>query len=72
MRAVCLCSSADDFMKERIYLEITFLVNGYSLMFVETYVQHFFNFFHVPHRRYIGLMQKYPPIFFLFYVSSFY
>ena len=49
MRAVCLCSSADDFMKERVYLEIIFLVNGYSLMFVETCVQYFFNFFHVPH-----------------------
>ena len=52
MRAVCLCSSVDDFIKERIYLEMTFLVNGYSLLFVESYVQHFFNFFRVPHMRY--------------------
>ena len=52
MRAVCLCSSAGNFIKEKNYLEMTFLVNSYSLLFVETCVQHFFNFFHVPHMRY--------------------
>ena len=53
MRAVCLCSSPDYFIKERIYLEITFLINGYSLMFVETYVQHFFHYFHAGNMRYM-------------------
>ena len=52
IRAVCLCSTPDDFIKERIYFEITFLVNGYSLMFVETYVQHFFHYFYATNLRY--------------------
>ncbi|CAF2061495.1 unnamed protein product [Rotaria magnacalcarata] len=42
----------EDFNLERIYLELTCLTNGYSLRFVETHVQHFFNFFHLHPLRY--------------------
>ncbi|CAF4946003.1 unnamed protein product, partial [Rotaria socialis] len=52
IRAVCYCSSVEDFNLERIYLELTCLTNGYSLRFVETHVQHFFNFFHLHPMRY--------------------
>ncbi|CAF4667764.1 unnamed protein product, partial [Rotaria magnacalcarata] len=37
IRAVCYCSSVEDFNLERIYLELTCLTNGYSLRFVETH-----------------------------------
>ncbi|CAF5222102.1 unnamed protein product, partial [Rotaria magnacalcarata] len=52
IRAVCYYSSVEDFNLERIYLELTCLTNGYSLRFVETHVQHFFNFFHLHSMRY--------------------
>ncbi|CAF2186794.1 unnamed protein product [Rotaria magnacalcarata] len=52
IRAVCYCSSVKDFNLERIYLELTSLINSYSLRFVETHVQHFFNFFHLHPMRY--------------------
>lgn len=42
-RAVCYCSSVDDFYRERVYLEMTCLVNGYSLLFIESYVSAFFD-----------------------------
>ncbi|CAF4074888.1 unnamed protein product [Rotaria magnacalcarata] len=42
----------EDFNLERIFLELTCLTNGYSLRFVETHVQHFFNFFHLHPMRY--------------------
>ncbi|CAF2793105.1 unnamed protein product [Rotaria sp. Silwood2] len=45
IRAVCYCTSVDDFQQERIYLEITYLINGYSLLFLETHVKRFFNYF---------------------------
>ena len=52
IRAVCYCSSVEDFNQERVYLELTFLTNGYSLVFVETHIQHFFNYFHAHAMRY--------------------
>ena len=52
IRAVCYCSSVEDFNQERIYLELTYLANGYSLLFVETHVQHFLNHFHAEDIRY--------------------
>ncbi|CAF4567441.1 unnamed protein product [Rotaria sp. Silwood2] len=52
IRAVCYCSTVDDFQLERIYLELTYLINGYSLLFVETHVKHFFNYFHTQSMRY--------------------
>ena len=52
IQAVCGCSSINDFQEERLYLELTCLVNGYSLLFVETHVQHFFNYFQVSAMRY--------------------
>ncbi|CAF5072878.1 unnamed protein product, partial [Rotaria magnacalcarata] len=52
IRAVCYCSSVEDFNLERICLELTCLTNGYPLRFVETHVQHFFNFFHLHSMRY--------------------
>ncbi|CAF4651033.1 unnamed protein product [Rotaria socialis] len=50
--AVCYCSAVEDFNLEHIYLELTCLANGYSLRFVETHVQHFFNCFHLHPMRY--------------------
>ena len=52
IRAACYCSSVEDFQQERIYLELTFLVNGYSFLFVESHVQHFFDYFEASSRRY--------------------
>ncbi|CAF4142130.1 unnamed protein product, partial [Rotaria sordida] len=46
IRAVCYCSSVEDFNQERIYLELTSLTNGYSLLFVEAHVQYFCDYFH--------------------------
>lgn len=58
-RAICYCSSVDDFYQERLYLEMTCLVNGYSLLFVETQVDHFFQHFHGGEMRYCLNEQKY-------------
>ena len=52
IRAVCCSSSVDDFQQERIYLELTFLTSGYSLLFVESHAQHFFGYFHAEAMRY--------------------
>lgn len=52
IRAVCCSTFVREFHEERIYLEVTFLANGYSLQFVETHIQHFFNYFHTPNMRY--------------------
>ncbi|CAF1285263.1 unnamed protein product [Rotaria sp. Silwood1] len=45
IRAVYYCTSVDDFQQERVYLELTYLINGYSVLFVETHVKFFFNHF---------------------------
>ena len=52
IQAVYCCSSVDDFQQERIHLELTFLTNGYSLLFVENHVHHFFSYFHADAMRY--------------------
>ncbi|CAF3822543.1 unnamed protein product [Rotaria sordida] len=52
IQAACVCSAVDDFNEERIYLELTCLVNGYSLRFVERHVQHFFDYFNANSMRY--------------------
>ncbi|CAF4233638.1 unnamed protein product [Rotaria sordida] len=39
------CSSFEDFEEERLYLELTFLVNGYSLDFIEYHLRQFFSRF---------------------------
>ncbi|CAF1385303.1 unnamed protein product [Adineta steineri] len=59
IRAVGCCSSVHDFNQERIYLELTYLVNGYSLLFIECHIQHFFNYFHAESMRYILDQAKY-------------
>jgi hypothetical protein len=59
IRAVCYCSSVEDFHQERIYLEVTCLVSGYSFLFVETHVQHFFNYFNAESMRYRVDQTKY-------------
>jgi hypothetical protein len=51
LRAVCCCSSIDDFQQERIRLELSFLASGYSVLFVESHVQHFFSYFHADMMR---------------------
>ena len=53
MRAVRYCTSVEDFNRERIYLEVTCLTNGYSLAFVEKQVQQFFTRFDVASLRVI-------------------
>ena len=59
IRAVCCCSSIDDFQQERIRLELTFLASGYSLVFVETHVQHFFSYFHAETMRFSSDQTRY-------------
>ncbi|CAF3597064.1 unnamed protein product [Rotaria socialis] len=43
----------NDFQQELIYLELSLLVNGYSLEFVEHHVEHFFDYFHAYNMRYL-------------------
>ncbi|UJR12579.1 hypothetical protein I4U23_016755 [Adineta vaga] len=52
LRAVCYCSSIEDFQQERIYIELTYLANGYSFFFVESHVQHFFDYYETQYIRY--------------------
>ncbi|CAF2819302.1 unnamed protein product [Rotaria sp. Silwood2] len=52
IRAVCYCTLVDDFQQARIYLELTYLINGYSVLFVETHVKRFFNYFNSQTMRY--------------------
>ncbi|CAF3196107.1 unnamed protein product [Rotaria sp. Silwood2] len=53
------CTLVDDFQQERIYLELTYLINSYSLLFVETHVKHFFNYFHAQIMRYSANQSTY-------------
>ena len=52
LRAVCYSTSIMDFTRERLYLEMTYLTNGYSLLYVEQRVDHFFNYFSTVNMRY--------------------
>ncbi|UJR18825.1 hypothetical protein I4U23_021953 [Adineta vaga] len=52
LRAVCYCSSVEDFHHERLYLELAYLVNGYSFFFVESHIQNFFDYFQRQSIRY--------------------
>ncbi|CAM2723375.1 unnamed protein product [Rotaria socialis] len=45
IRAVRYCTTIEDFHQERIYLEMTYLANGYSWEFVEKHLKHFFKYF---------------------------
>ncbi|CAF4210878.1 unnamed protein product, partial [Adineta steineri] len=45
IRAVRYCISVYDFNQERLYLQATCLVNGYSLEFVDDRIRHFFKHF---------------------------
>ncbi|CAF4960736.1 unnamed protein product, partial [Rotaria magnacalcarata] len=45
LRAIRYCTSIEDFNQERIYLEMTYLANGYSIDFIDKHIQHFFKFF---------------------------
>lgn len=42
VRAVRFCSTVEDFNQERIYIELTFLANGFSLAFVRSRLLQFF------------------------------
>ena len=42
IRAGQYCNTFEDFEEERLYLELTFLANGYSLDFVEYHLRQFF------------------------------
>ncbi|CAF3411863.1 unnamed protein product [Rotaria socialis] len=52
IRAACCCTSVDDCHTEKTYLEVTLLANGYSLVFIDKHVQHFFDYFHASSMRY--------------------
>jgi hypothetical protein len=52
IRAVCSCTLVLDFHRERLILELTYLANGYSLLFVEARVEHFFRYFNASEIRY--------------------
>ena len=52
LRAVCCSTSVADFIRERLYLELTYLSNGYTLYYVEQRVDHFFNYFNMISMRY--------------------
>ncbi|CAM4946829.1 unnamed protein product [Rotaria socialis] len=45
IRAVRYCTSVIDFNQERVYLEVTWLANGYSLKFIEKRINHFYSHF---------------------------
>ncbi|CAF2084607.1 unnamed protein product [Rotaria magnacalcarata] len=53
IRAVCCCSCVDDFHLERLTLELAYLTNGYSLRFVESHLDNFFDYFHAAEMRYL-------------------
>ncbi|UJR34546.1 hypothetical protein I4U23_027323 [Adineta vaga] len=59
LRAVCYCSSVGDFLQERLYLELTYLVNGYSFFFVESHIQNFFDYFQRESMRYCSEQTNY-------------
>ncbi|CAF4239749.1 unnamed protein product [Rotaria sp. Silwood2] len=42
IRAVRYCTAVEDFHYERIYLEMSYLANGYSYEFIKKHLQHFF------------------------------
>lgn len=42
----------EDFQRECVYLELTFLRSGYPLIFVDSRVSHFFGYFHAETVRY--------------------
>lgn len=46
IRAVCYCSSVEDFNRERIRIEFSMYANGYSYEFVEKRIGHFYGYFH--------------------------
>ena len=52
LRAVCYCSSVQDFQQHRTQLELTYLASGYSLQFVDSRVAHFFDYFKADDLRY--------------------
>jgi hypothetical protein len=47
IRAARYSQTFDDFDQERIYIELTFLANGFSFDFVTSQVQQFFSFFNI-------------------------
>lgn len=59
LRAICFCPFVEDFRQERMYLELTYLCNGYSLFFVESHMRHFFNYFHMANMRYSQSQSEY-------------
>ena len=49
---MCCSTLVADFIRERLYLELTYLTNGYTLYYVEQRVDHFFNYFNMISMRY--------------------
>ena len=58
IRAVRYCTTMEDFNQERIYLEMTYLANGYSLEFIEKHMEHFFTFFDGKKLQHLPLDQR--------------
>jgi hypothetical protein len=59
VRAVYYCSTVEDFQKERIYLEMSCLINGFSILFVETHIKHFFKYFNGESMRFCADQKRY-------------
>jgi len=51
IRAVRYCTNVNDFNRERIHLEVTCLMNGYTFEFIEQRLQHFYTHFDVESLR---------------------
>ncbi|CAF1691610.1 unnamed protein product, partial [Adineta ricciae] len=52
LRAVHFCTNVHDFIQERLYLEMTCLLYGYSVEFIETQLKRFYRLFHLEHHRF--------------------
>ena len=52
VRAAQFCSNYRDFRRERITLEMTYLLNGYSVDFIESELHKFYHFVHMSKQRF--------------------
>ncbi|CAF1261241.1 unnamed protein product [Rotaria sp. Silwood1] len=52
VRIVSVCSSYEDFVQERIYLEMAYLRLGHSIDLIEFEMKHFYDYFHIHEHRF--------------------
>lgn len=60
IRAGLYCSSWHDFNEERLYLELTFLANGYTFEFVQHHLEQFYSTFNSSEKKTILNEWNYP------------